>query len=614
MQLLTRLEIRYNIINRFILINGGTALSNNKKIETLGVSYLASFINKHELLQTYFDSNDKTPAWDGEIHILKSASERKSDILGKVPVQIKTTTKKVNELISFQLQVNDLKLYLKTGGVVLFVVWLDEHNNLRKIFYKSLPPFTIKKLLKRSNSKSTITPLKKITIQIHELETKILYPMLCDFTNNSGKQFSFVNSGGLSNANLPDYKGLKFYHYGESPLGVFDYQRQHDLFIYVVDKETGLEIPVEETIEVFEMFTDTNLTLSIGDSYKFENITRHYFSNGNVELHAGNGFKLTCNEKEGKFNLNYNRPNLLSEAIYCTRSLIELKEKEYIKLNESKVQFDRKTLQSLEKINLEIHLEELLKISQFLEKLDIKKDIDLSLFDESSKKNFDSLYRGFILKEEIKSSFNESKLLHLKVADAHIITLFQFVKSGLGIMIDIFNETPWCRVEDSEGDRDISIFEAFETNDWLKIDNCNFDSVIASFQRLVDNNLNYESANDTIIKIISASDLADDKSRKNLLLEWAQRLSNWNMEYFGNTEFAIINDLQIKSRIRDLNDFEFKTLSEIMINNNGNNEVCFGASVLLGSKPQASLYWNYLDEETREKYEKYPIYKLFEQI
>ena len=50
-------------------------MSNNKKIETLGVSYLASFINKHELLQTYFDSNDKTPAWDGEIHILKSASE-----------------------------------------------------------------------------------------------------------------------------------------------------------------------------------------------------------------------------------------------------------------------------------------------------------------------------------------------------------------------------------------------------------------------------------------------------------------------------------------------------------------------------------------------------------
>lgn len=47
------------------------------------------------------------------------------------------------------------------------------------------------------------------------------------------------------------------------------------------------------------------------------------------------------------------------------------------------------------------------------------------------------------------------------------------------------------------------LFEVFEPNEWLKIDNCNFDSVIASYQRLVDNNLEYESADNTIIKIIA---------------------------------------------------------------------------------------------------------------
>ena len=69
-------------------------MANNKKIETLGVSYLSTFIDKHELLQSYFDRNDKTPVWDGEIHVLKSSSEKKDEILGKVPVQIKTTRQK----------------------------------------------------------------------------------------------------------------------------------------------------------------------------------------------------------------------------------------------------------------------------------------------------------------------------------------------------------------------------------------------------------------------------------------------------------------------------------------------------------------------------------------
>ncbi|KGI29993.1 hypothetical protein BM51_1995 [Streptococcus pneumoniae] len=35
------------------------------------------------------------------------------------------------------------------GGVVLFVVWLSENNDLREIYYKSLPPLSIKKLLKK---------------------------------------------------------------------------------------------------------------------------------------------------------------------------------------------------------------------------------------------------------------------------------------------------------------------------------------------------------------------------------------------------------------------------------------------------------------------------------
>ncbi|TVX54065.1 DUF4365 domain-containing protein, partial [Streptococcus pneumoniae] len=92
-------------------------MANNRKTETLGVSYLSTFIDKHELLQSYFESNDKTPVWDGEIHVLKSTSEKKEEIFGKVPVQIKATRQKMNALKSFSLNISDLELY-KSNGVL----------------------------------------------------------------------------------------------------------------------------------------------------------------------------------------------------------------------------------------------------------------------------------------------------------------------------------------------------------------------------------------------------------------------------------------------------------------------------------------------------------------
>ncbi|MCK6364434.1 hypothetical protein LZU83_07480, partial [Streptococcus agalactiae] len=53
---------------------------NNRKIETLGLSYLRTVLDKNNYLQTYFDENDKTPLWDGEIHLLRAPSEKKVNL------------------------------------------------------------------------------------------------------------------------------------------------------------------------------------------------------------------------------------------------------------------------------------------------------------------------------------------------------------------------------------------------------------------------------------------------------------------------------------------------------------------------------------------------------
>lgn len=587
-------------------------MANNRKIETLGVSHLSTFIDKHELLQSYFDRNDKTPVWDGEIHVLKSPSEKKDEILGKVPVQIKTTRQKKDVLKSFSLDTRDLELYKSNGGVVLFVVWLNEDNGLRDIYYKSLPPLSIKNLLKKSKLKNKSTNTKKLSIEIFKLDEKKMYPMLVDFINNSQKQYSFINVESISVEDIPDDKTLKFYFYGQEKEEIFNYQEEHDLFIYYLDPITGIEIPLENTIKIVETEEETDLIIKIGD-YVFQDVKRHRFPDGSVQLHFGESFTMSFDIKKKQFKFNYTRPDLLSKAIKCTQVFQELGKIGYFTLNGNKIELDERSIKDISSLDLEADIKGLLKISNFMKKMGIQKDVDLSCFDKQSQRNLNILYSGLVLKKKVALNYNESKLLHLNIANIHIITLYSFLSDKNGTMIDIFTETPWCREGETEDEDylDISIFEVFEPNDWLKIDNCKIDSVIASYQRLVDNKLKYEGADRTILKIVIAADMAEDMTKRELLLNWAQCLSNWNLKYSQNSEIVIINDLQIKSRVRKLNSKEMEILSNILVNSNDNYELCFGSSVLLKSKPQADLFWNKLDNETKERYKDFPIYTLY---
>ena len=585
-------------------------MANNRQIETLGVSFLETFINRNKLLQTYFDNNDKTPAWDGEIHVLKNASEKKSEIFGRVPVQIKATKRKNNSMKFFPVDMRDLELYSKNGGVVLFVVWLDENGNLKDIFYKSLPPFSIKKIIKRSKLKNKSTINKTLSVQIHKLDEQKIYPMLVDFVTNSQKQHSFINIDGMSIENIPNNKEIKLYFYGQGHEGIFNYQKEHDLFLYLRDPETDIEIPLENSIEIVETFEATDLIIEIGD-YIFDDVERHYFPDGGVQLHFGEGFKISFNNWKAQPKFNYSRPNMLSDAIKCTQALKELGNIGFFTLNGTSIELDERSLSDIHSLDLDSHIKELLKISNFMKKMGIKRELDLSLFNEQSQRNLNILNSGLVLKKKVALNYEESKLFNLKIANIHISTLYEFHGDNNGTMIDIFSETPWCRRGEDE---DISLFEVFRPEDWLTIDNCNFDSVIASYQRLVDYSVENVSADDTIIKIVAAADMTEEVSKKEELLTWAQRLSDWNLNHLKGNSISIINDLQIKSRNRELDNTEMESLTKILLNNQDNDEICFGVSVLLKSKPQADLFWTKLDKETKERYQDYPINNLYKML
>lgn len=585
-------------------------LGNNKKIETMGVNYISTFINKHDLLQTYFDMNDKTPLWDGEIHVLKSPTDKKEEIVGKVPVQIKTTTQE--KLVSFPLSVKDLNTYSNNGGIVLFVVKLDKNYNLLEIYYKSLPPFSIKKLLKQAKEKNK--NVRKISVKIHPLKKEKIYAILLDFIKNSKKQISFVNNKPIFLDEIIDKQPITFGYFGQSPLDIFEYQKEHDLFAYIQDTNLGVEIPLENPIKVISSYEKTDLVLTIGDKYVCDNITRHFLPDGTVELHTESGVVLSVEKGKRNLSIQFTRPNKLSKALKFMEGMKDLLNKKYIKLNNLKIE-SKASLEELNPKRINKEFEELKQLSRVMAEIGINKDIDLTLFDERSRRNLIILEKG-IKKENVKLDLFESTLIRIKIANIHMIYIYNHQSENSGVIKDIFKEIFWVKRCEDDKTPNMTLFELLDPTDWLLIDNCNIQTVISSFQLLFDNQYLCTDNIDSIISnIILAVDLSlEDANRHRLLLNWAQQLSEWKIQHFNQDISSKIINLQIKERLLGLSESDNEELTQILIENNKDPERCFEASVLLKSKKQADVYWNRINDSLKKDIAETPIYNLYSKL
>ena len=65
------------------------ATANNKRIEESAVNAVKAALLRCPILDAYIDENDKTPSWDGTVFAYKNGEQKKCDLLGRVPVQVK---------------------------------------------------------------------------------------------------------------------------------------------------------------------------------------------------------------------------------------------------------------------------------------------------------------------------------------------------------------------------------------------------------------------------------------------------------------------------------------------------------------------------------------------
>ena len=96
---------------------------NKARIEGIALSKLQSCLLKSDYVECVFSTNDKFPSWDGFICLYnKRDSSKKDDLHRRIPVQIKGHFSEApyKSLISFSVEISDLRNYLNECGVIFF--------------------------------------------------------------------------------------------------------------------------------------------------------------------------------------------------------------------------------------------------------------------------------------------------------------------------------------------------------------------------------------------------------------------------------------------------------------------------------------------------------------
>jgi len=101
-------------------------------IEILATSAVKDRLALCDGLYSYVNEREKEPSFDGNIYVYPKGTNRKELQIGRVPVQIKGESKRIlggKTTYKHSAEISDLKIYLKDGGVIYFVVVINDEGN-----------------------------------------------------------------------------------------------------------------------------------------------------------------------------------------------------------------------------------------------------------------------------------------------------------------------------------------------------------------------------------------------------------------------------------------------------------------------------------------------------
>lgn len=545
-------------------------------------------------IQSYISDNDKEPMWDGNIYVHnESGSERKSDFLFRIPVQVKSklVTKFDNQFVSFPIEKVCLQSYFNDGGIIYFIVEIkinDDGDYDTKIFYRMLMPSILKDILdtvgegqetknvhinKILNSRDKFFNACVTFDKVRKIEGIDLIKNRLPIEKVLGKKINITTINGLKD--------------------LFD----GEYCSYYTD-ENNIKVPVKLPGEFTEFTIDIKNVINIDENRYFDNCKKHINNLGGEFITFGDTIKIGNHKNvtimESKDNI-YERHKTIEyfiDVIIGKNIIYQEKELEKIERLKSEKEFIEEVLNVCNKFN----------INRTSVKLKDFKERDFSAIEVLCD----------VKDEEIEvNELKEIKCEIVKFLNYSIALLKMIYNDGRIIYHDFYsNKIHLCIVSESENRKvEFSRFTLINEK-LLTTHNFNKELILESLLpiRTEYADIESEAYNLLILTLIKAWDL-EHRDDYISLIKHLEKIIHGHID----EEIEVINKAQLEYRLsnKKLSHKSIEKLYRVKFRDNINNSIKCAICILLEDYDEFEDAFAGLGEEEKETFKNYPIYSLY---
>lgn len=595
----------------------------NSKIENRALNALENIIDAHNTMSHQFKSLDKEMSWDGSILIFKD-NERDTDkanfddevrvqIKGHIDNPEKNKSRKQDYLgrqrITYPVDLLDLEIYSKDGGVIYFQIFMSPDGKEREVFYASLYPSVLKKYIDEKEEK-----LAKKKIRPRNPSTSIAFTRLKNDENDLYKivkQFSMEKrkqgTGEVALVkdmimlrDMDKVKSISATAIGNDGFNILKRFASGDICFYGKTEGNPYERPIEWARDAkFIMRKGVEWSISIGDTLYYEKCDVEGTSDDEFTLIPSPNLRIDLSN--GKFNFKSitGIKGLKRDAEF----LLEAMKATAFKINNKDFSYINPTMPK----ELEDELKFYLDIDETLSMIEL--DFDKPLKDSDGKvlRQLADLLR---MKKGLKNNLLTERIhtYNWMLEDKYVpvIVIRHDNDEENDLCNAIYTKKLRSAMSNEEGQFfKIPLFEHIDTHviknlyrydyEWLKdqIDSADVNEYTAEY------------LNQAALKLISVF----DENKDYRALELAQYQFDKIKELKEGNPYFIINVSQLKKRKESFTELDIQKLREIV---SSDPQVVFGVNVLLGDKEEAKQEFEKIDEETQEFIKTCPIYYLYE--
>ena len=594
-----------------------------KAIEEYAVDAVRDCLNYSDHLSSFIAEDDKEPSWDGHIYIYGN-KKNKEHLEGRLPVQVKGTVQTIiaNETIQYRMETTDLRNYLRDGGILLFVVYIEQDKKAMKtstqIYYRELTPIRLKEILGSidSSQKTMLVSLKKMPDKVAEIDNMIL-----NCYSNCKRQTSFADT------TLPSYEELNNAGLVEGvsiPFTCFDANmRPEDIFLkndaYLYVKVRGLEAlqPLGGMTDEKFISHEKKVPISVNGILYYNNCNV-FETIDRIVYRIGKGLTLTHLKGSNGLSINYSSPKMLRDYVRDQRFMIAAVNNGSMQIGSIQINLNNSDLSQFEISRQTERYEFYNKVARLFEIIGCEEDLDITKLTHTDFRNLSIMITGIVDNKVVEGLRNDLQpLMYVDIGSLRFLIGFDKTeKEGSYILKDFEETNVYAKFRETDDDPKIRFpkYLLLKRDDLLSLSNIPFDHILTSLQSLPSHNHVYNAANTLLLELIAAIDKAEGRRRERLFIT-ALEIADW-LCTIPDTAWepciAKLNRIQLIKRDRALNDSERNDLYDIIEGNPDHPRILVAAYLLLGERTRAQHFYMQMAQEEQNEFTSYPIYHFWQ--